>query len=326
MDLSIIIVNWNSASYVVECIASILKTMHHLEYEIIVVDNASTDDSRLVLAADFPRTRLLISPQNVGFARANNLGFRVSSGRNLLFLNPDTKVLDDAILQMVTALESSTTIGAVGCRLLNGDLTLQTSCVQRFPTIFNQLMDIEWLRRVFPTLGLWGMAPLFARESVSTADVQVVSGACVMVKRTVFEQIGWFSTDYFLYTEDIDLCYKIHRANVRVCYVGDAQVIHYGGGSSAKESDGFADIVMRESIKRFLEKTRGAFYARAYRVAMRATAALRIVLLQVAVLFPSDRASMLRSLKKWRKILSWSRGREPWAEKLGAQRMEAVGS
>lgn len=326
MDLSIIIVNWNCATYTTECISSILSTTHGLEYEIIVVDNASTDNSREILAGGFPRTRLLLSADNVGFARANNLGFRESSGRNVLFLNPDTKVIGDAIPRMLAALQSSTTIGAVGCRLLNADLTLQTSCVQRFPTIFNQLTDIDWLKQRFPTLGLWAMTPLFARGNGAPADVLAVSGACVMMKRAIFDQIGWFSTDYFLYTEDIDLCYKVRQRGLRVCHVAGAQIVHYGGGSSAKESDGFADIVMCESTRRFLRKTRGKGYATAYRLAMRATATLRILLLQSAALLPFREAPISHSLRKWRRILRWSRGQESWAEQLGARPPDNVGS
>jgi GT2 family glycosyltransferase len=318
VDLSIIIVNWNSAAYTVDSIASVLETTHGIDYEILVIDNASTDDSRTRLARPFARTRLLFSPDNVGFARANNLAFRASTGRHLLFLNPDTRVMEGAIARMLRVLQSSADIGAVGARLLNGDLTLQTSCVQRFPTILNQVLDIDWLRRRFPTLGLWGMAPLYVTDSPAPVDVQVVSGACLMMKRAVFERIGWFSTDYFLYTEDVDLCFKVREAGLRVCHVGDAQVVHYGGGSSAKESDGFADVVMRESIRRFLGKTRSARYARRYRRAMTAAAMLRILVLRAAGVLPRERARAGRALRKWHRILAWSRGRERWAEELGA--------
>jgi GT2 family glycosyltransferase len=324
MDLSIIIVNWNSARYTLECISSILSTTHRLEYEIIVVDNASTDDSRHALSGALPRTKVILSPENVGFARANNLAVPESRGHTLLFLNPDTRVIGDAIPRLFAALQASPSIGAVGCRLLNGDLTLQTSCLQRFPTIFNQLTDIEWLKRQFPTLRLWGMAPLFAHGTGVPFDVQAVSGACVMLKRSTFDRVGWFSTDYFLYTEDIDLCYKVRQAGLRVGYVADAEVIHYGGGSSDKESDGFSEVLMRESIKRFLRKTRGERYAAVYRLAMRGTASLRILLLRLAGLFLFDQAALSRSMMKWRKISSWSRGQEPWAEQLGVRRPEAV--
>lgn len=325
MDLSIIIVNWNCGTYTRECVVSILSTTQGLEYEIIVVDNASTDNSREILNGEFERTRILLGAENVGFARANNLACQVATGRNVLFLNPDTRVIGEAIPLMMAALESSTSIGAVGCRLLNGDLSLQTSCVQRFPTIFNQITDIDWLKRCFPSLGCWGIGPLSRRLNGTLVDVEAVSGACLMMKRPVFDQIGWFSTDYFLYTEDVDLCYKVHQADLRVCHVGRAHIVHYGGRSSGIVADGFADVLKCESIRRFLRKTRGGRYADAYRRVIGASAMLRILLLQSAAMWPFWRTSVLSSLSKWRKILRWSRGQERWAEQLGAQQPRAGG-
>jgi GT2 family glycosyltransferase len=324
VDLSVVIVNWNCSAYTRACAASLLDTMHGLEYEIVVVDNASSDDSAEVLARCHPRVRLVISPCNGGFARGNNLGVQVAAGRHLLFLNPDTLVLDDAVRRMLAALRSSPDIGAVGCRLLNADRTLQATCVQRFPTILNQVLDADCLKRRYPSLRLWGAAPLFT-PATSPVDVEMVSGACLMTSRAVFERVGGFSTEYFLYAEDVDLCWKIRRTGLRVCHVPDAEVVHYGGGSSAKSSDGFSEVVMRESIHRFLQKTRGARYASAYRIAMRAAAALRILLLRSATLVSKDPASLSPSLRKWRRVLSWSRGHEAWAERLGAPRPEAIG-
>ena len=158
MSLSIIIVNWNSAAYTIACIASIRAAAPRFAYEIIVVDNASSDDSadRLRQAPDI---QLIRSTTNVGFARANNLGYQYSSGDVLLFLNPDTEVLGSAIDRMYDVLVSSENLGIVGCRLLNSDHTLQTSCVQAFPTILNQLTDIEALKIRFPGVRMWGISP-----------------------------------------------------------------------------------------------------------------------------------------------------------------------
>jgi GT2 family glycosyltransferase len=320
VDLSIIVVNWNCAAYTEQCIASVLATTGDLDYEIIVVDNASTDDSRDVLSRGFDRTSLVWSPENLGFARGNNLGFERSNGKSVLFLNPDTLVLGNALSRMHVALTASPNVGAVGCRLLNADRSVQTSCVQPFPTIANQLADIEWFKRRLPRLPMWGMAPLFETRHEGPADVQAVSGACLMIKRSVFEQVDRFSTDYFMYTEDIDLCYKVRGAGLKVCYVGDAEIVHYGGQSSTKsETDGFADIVMRESIYRFLGKTRGKTYAASYRRAIGIAALTRIMLLRVALWLPLDRAALRSSIKRWRRIGNWSRGQESWAAQLGTQ-------
>jgi N-acetylglucosaminyl-diphospho-decaprenol L-rhamnosyltransferase len=330
MDLSIIIVNWNSATYTLACLESIRATTRGLDYEIIVVDNASTDDSveRLKQA---PNLRLVIAPANLGFARANNLGYQHSCGDVLLFLNPDTSVQEAAIHQMYKALLSSERLGIVGCRLLNSDHSLQTSCVQPFPTILNQLTDVEALKIRFPGVRMWGIRPLF-RTKTRIARVEVVSGACLMVRRKVFEEVGLFSNDYFMYCEDVDLCHKVATAGFQVGYVSDATVVHYGGQSSkqARESS-FADVVGREAIRTFLAKRRSVLYAKTYTCSMFLAALVRLAL--VRLLPPSsigkDAASAAATRRKWQNILSWSLGREAWAKALGggvekATRAEAV--
>jgi GT2 family glycosyltransferase len=317
MDLSIIIVNWNSAAYTVEAVESVTATTGHLDYEVLVVDNASTDDSREILEHHLPRTTIIRSPANLGFARGNNLGARQARGRVLLFLNPDTCVLDGSIEALLGAIASSPAIGVVGARLLNRNGTLQTSCVQSLPTVVNQVFDAQWLRRHTPTLRMWGMAALFAPH-VGPIDVEAVSGACLMVQRHAFEQVGAFSEDYFLYAEDLDLCHKMRRGGYRVCHVPTAHVIHYGGGSSRDtQADGAAAVLMRESVYRFLRKTRGPAYARRYRRAIKIAAVARIALLGGGLLLPLPRDGTRSSLRKWQRIFRWTRGFESWAERIG---------
>src|SRR6202049_4318687 len=199
MNLSVVIVNWNSAEYTISCVSSIHGQTKNLEFEIIVVDNASTDDSCRVIQERCPSVTLIRSSQNVGCARANNLGFQHSSGGILLFLNPDTEVRGPAVNLMYACLDSSADIGVLGCRLLNSDLSIQTSCIQPFPTILNQGADTELLRQRFPRLKVWGMRPLFDPDHGEPVEVEAVSGACQMIRREVFEKVGLFSTDYFMY-------------------------------------------------------------------------------------------------------------------------------
>src|SRR5271165_5655937 len=141
MDLSIIIVNWKSVDFLRGCLASIFSPGSSLSLEVVVVDNASYDGCEEMLSREFPQVRFIQSRENIGFARACNLGFRNSTGRVVLFLNPDTKVLGNALSSMVDGLESQSHAGAIGCKLLNGDGSLQTSCIQSFPTILNQALD-----------------------------------------------------------------------------------------------------------------------------------------------------------------------------------------
>jgi hypothetical protein len=316
MDLSVVIVNWNSAEYTIPCVSSIDAQTKNLEFEIIVVDNASSDDSCLVIQERCPFVKLIRSSQNVGFARANNLGCQHSSGRVLLFLNPDTKLHGPAISLMYACLNSSGDIGVLGCRLLNPDLSVQTSCIHRFPTILNQVADFELLRRLSPRLKLWGMRPLFHADRGKPVEVEAVSGACQMITREVFEKVGLFSTDYFMYMEDLELCYKVRKIGKRVCYLGCATIVHHGGQSSKKRGgENFSGPMMKESLLKFLRNSRGPSYAGLYRFSIFLVSVLRVAVLAVLLAIPSarlDKDSLRHSLMKWHKILRWSVGLEAW--------------
>jgi len=316
MDLSIIITNWNSGEYVVSCVASIHAHTRGLEFEIIVVDNASTDNSVVLIEERCPSARLLRNPLNLGFARANNVGFQHSLGRVLLFLNPDTELLSPAIQDMYRCLATSADIGVLGCRLLNSDMSLQTTCVHRFPTILNQIVDMEFLRQVLPRMQLWGMRPLFAEQRELPIEVEAVSGACQMINRELFEKVGFYSTGYFMYMEDLVLCEKVKRYGLKVCHLGSAAIVHHGGQSSKKRGgEEFAGPMMKESVLRFLRSSRGPFYAWLYRLSMFMISIARITVLFVALPFSwigLDGYSGHRSLNKWYRILRWSFGLETW--------------
>lgn len=323
MDLSIIIVNWNSAHYVRRCLESIYTQRKDIDFEVIVVDNASYDGCDQILGSEFPNVKFVQSEENLGFAGANNLGFNHSVGRNLLFLNPDTEVIGPAIKVMFSFLQSIHDAGAVGCKLLNSDLSLQTSCIQPFPTVLNQILDIEYLKLRFPKLKVWGIKPLFFNNG-GPEKVEVVSGACIMIKRRVLETIGKFSTDYFMYAEDVELCYKIQRAGYKVYHINDATVVHHGGVSSKQTKvNNLNDVLKRESISRFLEKSDSRFTAFLYRGSMTLVSIARLAvltaLIPVAILLQRSN-SFYPKLIKWKKVLRWSLGKEKWARALNCDR------
>lgn len=272
MKVSVIIVNWNSIKYIRECILSIYEHTHDVPFEIIVVDNASPAGDASLLEQEFPHVTLIKSDKNLGFAGANNLGFRHSSGNYLLFLNPDTKLISPAIAQMLQVLQRLPHGGILGCTLLNEDLSIQTSCVQTFPTILNQLLDSDWLRRRWPNSRLWGTRSLFSNNK-KPAKVEVVSGACMLIRRDVFEQVGFFTEDYFMYAEDLDLCYKAQRAGYSNYHLGTVTVIHYGGKSS---NPGWATQMKWKSIAHFCKKQRGSLYAIVFRIAMAVASVVRL--------------------------------------------------
>ena len=154
------------------------------------------------------------------------------------------------------------------------------------------------------------------------ASVEVISGACLMVSRIAFERVGRFSEDYFMYAEDLDLCFKLHKAGFRNYYLGDASVIHHGGQStSAKSENQFGNVLMRESVFRYLRRHRGRLYAGAYRLTVAGAAVVRLGILAAAWLLTAgqwSRLSLENGFRKWKALLRWSLGRERWAANSGA--------
>jgi GT2 family glycosyltransferase len=317
MDLSLIIVNWNSKEYLRKCIESILTATYDIEYEIVVIDTASFDGCEEMLRESYPHVRFIQSDKNLGFAKANNLAFQASRGDSLLFLNPDTEPMASAIGTMHHFLMTLPSAGALGCKLLNTDRTLQTSCIRSFPTILNQVLDAEALRRRFPRSRLWGMAPLFNGDE-TPSEVEAISGACLMIHRSVFAKVGMFSTDYFMYSEDIDLCFKIRMSGWKNYYVPSAVVVHHGGGSTAQSKvNTFSSVMMLESRWRFFRKTRSVWYCMLYRLAMLSVSISRIGL--VLCLRPAHGLfakgiTAKPVLEKWTARLRWALGGEDWVK------------
>jgi N-acetylglucosaminyl-diphospho-decaprenol L-rhamnosyltransferase len=315
MDVSIIIVNWNSVAFLRQCLESIYRNTVGTDFEVIVFDNASFDGSKEMLQQEYPAVRFIQSDRNLGFAKANNAAFNVSRGRNILFLNPDTEIEGSALETLNQWLNSLPNVGIVGAKLLNSDRSVQKSCVQAFPTILNQLLDADALRSMFPRARIWGMAPLFTEDRTPT-EVEAVSGAALMIKRSVFESVGMFSTDYFMYSEDIDLCFKMHKAGQKTYYVPTAVIVHHGGTSSLQSNvNAFSDVMMLESRWRFFRKTRPQWYCWLYRMAMLFAGMIRIglVMLFWPIYVLRGRGASIRNiLKKWTASLRWIFGGEGW--------------
>jgi GT2 family glycosyltransferase len=315
-ELSIILVNWNCITYTEQCLASIRDTVRDSDFEVIVIDNHSADAPCHTLIEQFPWITLLLSDENLGFGRANNLAVNHSTGQYLLFLNPDTLLIGDALKQMLLALKRLPRGGAVGCKLLNPDGTLQSTCVQPFPTIANQLLAVGWLQRRWPALPLWGRQAAYANEPGKVHDVDFVSGAAILVRRDVFLQVGGFNPDYFMYAEETELCLAIHSAGYKVGHTGDALITHFGGQSTKTCHDSFAPVTMRDSVYRFFRRNRGGAYAAAYRLGILLSAACRVMVLSslfsvVTLLgYSSLKLDIKRALRKWLDIAQWAVGLE----------------
>jgi N-acetylglucosaminyl-diphospho-decaprenol L-rhamnosyltransferase len=314
-DISIIIVNWKSAAFTKQCLRSIYANAQELNCEVIVVENASYDGCDEMLKADYPQAIFLQSATNLGFAGANNLGFDHCTGRNILFLNPDAEIQGTALQTMLFALESIPQAGMAGACLLNSDLTLQTTCVVALPSILNQSLSSNFLRKTFPRWQIWGMRALFD-SSTSPKKVEAISGACMLGKREVIEQVGVFSTDYFMYAEDMDLCAKVAKAGWTICYVPQARIVHHAAGSSSsRQESNFSTIMIRESLVRFMQLHRGSRYASLYRGSVAVTSILRLCMLVIVLpiaVFPRGYRFLSRAFSKWFDVLRWSVGATSW--------------
>lgn len=312
MDVSIIIVNWKSAAFVRKCIRSIEENTRKLDVEILVLDSGSFDGCGEMLAQEFPYVGFIQSDKNLGFARGNNMAAAQATGRFLVFLNPDTELRGPAINKLHEAAVSLREAGALGAHLLNSDGTLQTSCLQSFPTIANQVLDADLLRKWFPLSRLWGTAPLYARAP-APAEVEGISGACLMTPRALFEKVGGFNEEYFMYYEDMDYCLKVRKAGWKNYYVPAAVVVHHGGQSSGGEYSKFSSVMMAESGWRFFRTQRGPVRGAMYRACLAAKAVSRTCVLALLCLLvpPGPRQKRIRSaLSKWTAVLRWAFGGE----------------
>ncbi len=323
-ELSIIIVNWNSAKYLRACLTSIFSGQREFNLEVLAVDNGSYDGCGELVRQEFPQVRFLQSPRNLGFAAANNLAFAFSLGRNLLFLNPDTELAGDSLRLMLDVVAGTADAGIVGPRLVNPDLSPQWNCMRCVPTILNQLLDTSFSRTIFPRW--WGLPAAMSKRHEPVA-VDVVPGTCLMVRREVFAQAGLFNPAYFMYAEDVDLCCQARKLGWKTYYLHDAVVIHGGARSSQLQEDtAFSAILMRESVGKFLAASRGPFYAALYRIATGLAAMCRLLVCGGLWLAAGgERRPLWRAAaNKWVRVLRWSLGREEWASSLGGPWPPAV--
>ena len=229
MLLSIVVVSWNTRELLAECLESILKDSSGIEHEVFVVDNASTDGSQAMVEERFPTVNLIQNPQNFGFAKANNQALRQSAGKYILLLNSDTQVLPGAIGGLFGFMEKHSSAGAAGARLLNRDGSLQFSCSPE-PSLWREVLRLFHFPGVRPD-GTYSMA---GWDLTAPQEVDTILGACIILRRSILDQIGLFDEDFFMYSEEVDLCTRIRRAGWSIYWAPQSKIVHYGGQSTGK--------------------------------------------------------------------------------------------
>jgi GT2 family glycosyltransferase len=226
MDLSVIIVNWNTRDLLLNCIRSVYETVQGIEFEIWVVDNGSTDKSQQAVKAAFPQVHLIENTQNRGFAAANNQALKQMAGRYALLLNSDAALTERAAERLLAFMESTPTAGMACGQLLNPDGTLQNS-IANFPTLLTLISNETLLRILFPE-----RFPSKRRSYAGPIPVESGIGACLMIRKTAMEMVGIFDENFFFFFEETDWAYRMRQANWRIFFVPSARIIHAQGKSA----------------------------------------------------------------------------------------------
>lgn len=227
IDVSVIIVSYNVSELLDTCLATLKKFTQSVSYEVIVVDSASSDDSVAMVQKKHPWVKLIAKSENVGFVKGNNLGLQEATGKHILYLNPDIELIEDAIGPLYRYLETHDSVGIVGCKLLNTDRSHQSS-IGNFTRLTN-------LWREYALREKMGQHPVHHPETPT--PVEVLLGACLLVRGSFVREIGGFDERYFMYHEETDLCRTAQEHGLQIIYFPDVAMIHHGSKSSTSSPE-----------------------------------------------------------------------------------------
>jgi len=254
LDLSIVIVNWNTEKMTRDCLASLQAGLGTLSTEIIVVDNASTDGSVKMIKEEFPEAILIENLENRGFAAANNQGFEIACGRHVLLLNTDTLVHENVLSSSVSWLDENRDVGAIGCRVLNSDGSVQLTC-SMYPSLLNLSLQLFGLFKI-PGSHFFGRYQMRGWARDTYREVEVISGCFMLVRHNILNEVGGLDESFFFYGEETDWCLRIRAAGWKLAFVPLGEITHHGGGS-VKALNHRRDVLLSEATIRLHRKHRG---------------------------------------------------------------------
>ena len=246
--LSIIILSYNTQKLLKDCLKSVYQFEKEVDFEVIVVDNGSTDESLEMVKRDFPQVTTIKSETNLGFARGNNLARRIVRGEYILFLNSDTVLKKLALKKSLGFIRKNSDIGALSCKLVLPDGTLDKDARRAFPTPWVALTHFSGIDRLFPTSEFLAKYWYLYRSAEKTQDVDVIQGAFFLTKKEILDSVDWFSEEYFLDGEDIDLCWKIRQKGLRIIFYPEVSITHIKGASKGKRKSSFLRITQEERL------------------------------------------------------------------------------
>lgn len=310
MELVISIVSWNTKDILCNCLSSLRNYIRPEHTRVIVIDNASCDGTPEMMKDYYPEVTLIASGGNLGFGRAHNITASHSGEPYVLFLNPDTLFMESAHERMLEVMKTDPGIGAIGCRMINADGTVQPLGYQSYPSPWTELVgNLLFSGTLIPLARL--LLPY--QDPLKDGFVRKLYGGCLMVRRDVLDQIGWFDERFFMYAEDVDLSRRIKEAGFRLYYLSSAKVIHFGAAASAKAPGSFTTLMQCESIAGLMQKYYGSAGRFIYVVGIFLRAVSRLTILAigkaiVGVEGQCRKATIEGSRLKHLVMLKWSLG------------------
>jgi len=296
-ELSIVIVSWNAKKYLGECLASLRSVSRNLSIETIVIDNGSTDGSPQLVRDQFPEVKVIENGCNLGFARGNNIGIKLATGKHICLINSDVNVPADCLPKMYQFMEQNPDIGLLGPQMLASDRHVARSGM-RFPTVWNAFVRAFAVDSMLKPYGVFGNLLMTDFGFDKNKDMDVLNGWFWMVRREAVDEVGLLDERFFMYCEDIDWCKRFHLAGWRVVFYSEAAAVHYGGASSSNHPIRFSVEMQRASVT-YWTKYHGRVSLVFYLVAIGLNHAIRVIVWGLMYLIkPGARSEALFALKR----------------------------
>lgn len=261
VDLSIVIVSWNTRELLKDCLNSINQYTKGISYEVFVVDNASSDGSADMVRQFFPDVHVISNLENAGFSKANNQAIKISKGRYVSLLNPDTLLIEDVFTPLIKYADDRAEIGAIGPKILSRDgKRIDKGCARRLPNLYFEFCRLSGLSGRFPKSRIFGSECTYTVDHTNSRYVDGLSGSCMVVRRTTIDDVGLMDENQFMYGDDIDWCMRFLNAGWKIYYYANASIIHYGGESAKQVT--LSTILQAEKARiYYYRKYNGKLYA-----------------------------------------------------------------
>lgn len=290
IDLSVVIVNWNTKDLLVPCLDSLSAQKSAYKIEVIVVDNASDDGSAEIVNEKYPHVILIRNATNLGFGIANNTGMKQSRGRYICLLNSDVRVMPDCLQSLVNFMEQNKSIGISSPLTLSPDMNIQDTC-RKLPTFWNNICDLLYLDKLFPNSDVLSGEHMMFFDHRSIRKVEGLAGCCLMIRKAALDQVGLFDEQFFIYFEETDLCKRFGQVGWDIVFFPDASIVHHHGASAAKDPLRFSGEQIKSQVK-YWKKHHGKISVTIFLLILLIQHGVRLTLRSMLYIFSSKSRKM----------------------------------